>query len=102
MGVEGLGVLGVRVVQPERVGRLDEADAIVALVTAGAPAPWLVPNAWRMTLEGDAFVRVADRSQSQPASMFAGPGVHAVATYAEPRPSERALDPMWPRSEKEG
>ncbi|HYR01338.1 MAG TPA: tetraacyldisaccharide 4'-kinase [Casimicrobiaceae bacterium] len=68
----------------EPAARLDEADAVVALVTAGAPAPWLVPNAWRMTLEGDAFVRVADRSQSQPVSAFAGPGVHAVAGIGNP------------------
>jgi tetraacyldisaccharide 4'-kinase len=68
----------------EPAARLDEADAIVALVTAGAPAPWLVPNAWRMTLVGDAFVRVADRSQSQPASTFAGSGVHAVAGIGNP------------------
>ena len=68
----------------EPATRLDEVDAIVALVTAGAPAPSIVPNAWRMTLEGDTFVRVADRSQSQPASAFAGPGVHAVAGIGNP------------------
>ena len=68
----------------EPPARLDEVDAVVALVTAGAPAPWIVPNAWRMTLAGDAFVRVADRSQSQPASAFAGSGVHAVAGIGNP------------------
>lgn len=68
----------------EAAARLDEVDAIVALVTPGTAAPWSVPNAWRMTLEGDVLVRVADRSQSQPASAFAGPGVHAVAGIGNP------------------
>jgi len=68
----------------EPAARLDEVDAIVALVTAGGSAPWLAPNAWRMTLAGDTFVRVADRAQSQPASAFAGPGVHAVAGIGNP------------------
>ncbi len=68
----------------EAPARLDEVDAVVALVTAGAPAPWIVPNAWRTTLEGDTLVRVADRSQSQPASAFVGAGVHAVAGIGNP------------------
>jgi tetraacyldisaccharide 4'-kinase len=68
----------------EPAARLDEADAIVALVTPGAPAPRIAPNAWRMTLEAGAFVRVADRSQSQPASAFTGTGVHAVAGIGNP------------------
>jgi tetraacyldisaccharide 4'-kinase len=68
----------------EPAARLDEADAIVALVTPGAPAPWIAPNAWRMTLEAGAVVRVADRTQSQPASAFTGTGIHAVAGIGNP------------------
>ena len=37
-----------------------------------------------MTLEGRTFVRVADRSQSQPAAAFGGAGVHAVAGIGNP------------------
>jgi len=65
----------------EPVRRVDEADAIVAL---GAPAPSFAPNAWRMTLEGDTFVRVRDRSQTQPATAFAGSGVYALAGIGNP------------------
>jgi len=65
----------------EPVRRIDEADAIVAL---GTPAPSFAPNAWRMTLEGDTFVRVNDRSQTQPAAAFAGAGVHALAGIGNP------------------
>ncbi len=68
----------------EPVARLDEADAIVALVTPGAPAPWSVPNAWRMTLVGDTLLRVADPSQEQPATAFMGIDVHAVAGIGNP------------------
>ena len=68
----------------EPVARLDEADAIVALATPGDSAPWTVPNAWRMTLVGDTFRRVADPAQTQPASVFTGPGVHAIAGIGNP------------------
>jgi tetraacyldisaccharide 4'-kinase len=68
----------------EPAARLEEADAIVALVTPGAPAPWTAPNAWRMTLVGDTFHRVADPAQTQPASAFTGSGVHAVAGIGNP------------------
>jgi tetraacyldisaccharide 4'-kinase len=68
----------------EPPSRLDEADAVVALVTPGAPARWSVPNAWRMTLTGDTFRRVADPAQTQPPSAFTGIGVHAVAGIGNP------------------
>jgi tetraacyldisaccharide 4'-kinase len=68
----------------EPVRRLDSVDAVVTLITADAPSPSFAPNAWRMTLEGRTFVRVADRSQSQPAAAFSGTGVHAVAGIGNP------------------
>jgi len=68
----------------EPAARLEEADAIVALVTQGAPAPWSVPNAWTMTLVGDVFRRVADPAQTQPPSAFTGSGVHAIAGIGNP------------------
>ena len=68
----------------EPAARLEEADAIVTLVTPGAPAPWTAPNAWRMTLVGGTFHRVADPAQAQPASAFTGTGVHAVAGIGNP------------------
>jgi tetraacyldisaccharide 4'-kinase len=68
----------------EPAARLDEVDAIVALVTPGEDAPWTAPNAWRMTLAGDTFRRVADPAQTQPASAFTGSSVHAVAGIGNP------------------
>ena len=64
--------------------RLDEADAIVALVTPGAPAPWIAPNAYTMTLAGNTFVRVGDPTRTAAPAAFAGPGVHAVAGIGNP------------------
>ncbi len=64
--------------------RLDEVDAVVALVTAGAPAPWIVPNAYVMTLAGDVFQRVDGSALTQPASAFTGAGVHALAGIGNP------------------
>lgn len=64
--------------------RLDEVDAVVALVVPGAPAPWVVPNAYTMTLVGDAFVRVADPRVTAPAAVFARGNVHAVAGIGNP------------------
>ncbi len=64
--------------------RLDEVDAVVALVTPGAPAPRLVPNAWIMTLEGATFHRIGASAMTQPASVFTGLGVHAVAGIGNP------------------
>ena len=68
----------------EPAARLDEGDAIVALVTGGASASWTGPNAWQMTLVGDTFHRVLDPAQTQPASAFSGIGVHAVAGIGNP------------------
>jgi tetraacyldisaccharide 4'-kinase len=68
----------------EPSARLDEADAIVALVTPGAPAPWIVPNAYKMTLSGGTFVRVDDPGRTLAPAAFAGPGVHALAGIGNP------------------
>jgi tetraacyldisaccharide 4'-kinase len=68
----------------EARSRLDEVDAIVALVTAGAPAPWVVPNAYVMTLAGDVFHRVDGSALTQPASAFTAAGVHAIAGIGNP------------------
>lgn len=68
----------------EPVARLDEVDAIVALVTPGASTSWSGPNAWQTTLVGDTFHRVSDPAQTQPASAFTGIGVHAVAGIGNP------------------
>ena len=68
----------------EPAKRLDEVDATVVLVTPGASASWSAPNAWRMTLVGDTFRRVADPAETQPASAFAGSNVHAVAGIGNP------------------
>jgi tetraacyldisaccharide 4'-kinase len=65
-------------------GRLEEVDAVVALVVAGTPAPWIVPNAYVMTLAGDIFRRVADPTVTCRAPAFAGPFVHAVAGIGNP------------------
>lgn len=64
--------------------RLDEVDAIVALVTPGVAAPWIVPNAYSMTLAGETFHRVGDPMVMRPASAFAGAAVHAVAGIGNP------------------
>jgi tetraacyldisaccharide 4'-kinase len=53
-------------------------------VTAGAPAPWIVPNAYVMTLAGDAFHRVDGSKLTQSASAFTGAGVHAIAGIGNP------------------
>lgn len=68
----------------EAAKRLDDADAIVVLETPGAKSSWRAPDAWRMTLVGDVFHRVTDPAQIQPASAFAGVGVHAVAGIGNP------------------
>ncbi len=68
----------------EARSRLDEVDAVVALVTTGAPAPWVVPNAQVMTLAGTAFHRVDGAALTQPASAFTGAGVHALAGIGNP------------------
>ena len=68
----------------EPAERLDEVDAIVALVTGGASPSWSGQNAWPMTLVGDTFHRVCDPAQTQPATAFAGAGVHAVAGIGNP------------------
>lgn len=68
----------------EPAERLDEVDAIVALVMGGASPSWSGQNAWQMTLVGDTFHRVCDPAQTQPASAFAGVGVHAVAGIGNP------------------
>jgi len=68
----------------EPATRLDEVDAIVALVMGGASPSWSGQNAWQMTLVGDTFHRVFDPAQTQPASAFAGMGVHAVAGIGNP------------------
>jgi tetraacyldisaccharide 4'-kinase len=68
----------------EPAARLEEADAIVVLETPGTKTPWTAPDAWRMTLVGDTFHRVTDPAQVQPASAFAGIGVHAVAGIGNP------------------
>jgi tetraacyldisaccharide 4'-kinase len=64
--------------------RLDEVDAVVALVTPGVAAPRMVPNAYLMTLAGDTFHRVSEEAVTRPASAFAGPAVHAVAGIGNP------------------
>jgi tetraacyldisaccharide 4'-kinase len=64
--------------------RLDEVDAIVALVTPGAPAPWIVPNAYVMTLIGDTFLRIGDPTVTRAAAAFRSPFVHAVAGIGNP------------------
>jgi len=68
----------------EAASRLNEVDAIVALVTAGAAAPWIAPNAYVMTLVGDAFRRVDGSALTQPPSAFTGAGVHAIAGIGNP------------------
>ncbi len=65
--------------------RLDEVDALVALVTPGAGAPWLVPNAYVMTLAGDTFRRVDGAAVESPASAFTGAGIHALAGIGNPQ-----------------
>lgn len=68
----------------EPTARFAEADAVVAVATPGASTSWKRPNAWPMTLVGDTFHRVMDPAQTQPASAFAGMGVHAVAGIGNP------------------
>jgi tetraacyldisaccharide 4'-kinase len=68
----------------EPSARLFEADAIVALVTPGAPAPWIAPNAYTMTLAGDTFVRVDRPERTEPAAAFTGVDVHALAGIGNP------------------
>jgi tetraacyldisaccharide 4'-kinase len=65
--------------------RLDQVDAIVALVTAGASAPRLIPNAYRMTLDGAIFRRVDGAAVESPATAFTGAGVHALAGIGNPQ-----------------
>ncbi len=64
--------------------RLDEVDAVVALVAPGAQAPRIVTNAYVMTLAGDTFRRVGDPTVVRTASAFGGPFVHAVAGIGNP------------------
>ena len=65
--------------------RLDEVDAIVALVAPGAKAPSLVANAYVMTLAGDVFRRVDGAAVESPAFAFTGTGIHALAGIGNPQ-----------------
>jgi tetraacyldisaccharide 4'-kinase len=68
----------------EPASRLGEAGAIIAVTTPGGTALRAMADAWQTTLAGDALRRVADPSETQPASAFAGAGVHAVAGIGHP------------------
>jgi len=68
----------------EPPSRLDEVDAVVALVAQGGGASGAPPGAFTMSLEGRDFVRVDDPRATAPASAFAGDGTHALAGIGNP------------------
>jgi tetraacyldisaccharide 4'-kinase len=68
----------------EPASRLDEVDAVVALVTDAARAAPLRRKTFAMTLSAGEFVRVGSPGTTAPASAFIGEGVHAVAGIGDP------------------
>ena len=68
----------------EPAARLDEVDAVVALVPAGERAASLRLDAFAMTLSAGQFVRVGSPDTAAPASAFVGEGMHAVAGIGDP------------------
>ncbi|HET7032624.1 MAG TPA: tetraacyldisaccharide 4'-kinase [Casimicrobiaceae bacterium] len=69
----------------EPAARLDEVDAVVTLVTAGARAKPPRRDAFAMTLSTGEFVRVGSPETTAPASAFFGDEVHAVAGIGDPK-----------------
>jgi tetraacyldisaccharide 4'-kinase len=68
----------------EPVSRLDEVDAVVALVGADGGRPFVPPGAFTMTLVGETLARVGDPRITAPPSAFFGPDVHALAGIGNP------------------
>lgn len=68
----------------EPAARLDEVDAVVTLLTDGAPAAPLRARTFAMTLGAGDFVRVGSPGTTAHASRFLGEGVHAVAGIGDP------------------
>ena len=68
----------------EPAARLDEVDAVVALVTDGERSAPPKLDAFAMTLRTGQFARVGSPGTTAPASAFDGEGVHAVAGIGDP------------------
>jgi tetraacyldisaccharide 4'-kinase len=78
----------------EPASRLDEVDAVVALIVAESGAPAVRPGAFKMTLVAGNFRRVDDPRITAPASSFVGGSVHAVAGIGNPVRFFGELDAM--------
>ncbi len=79
----------------EPASRLDEVDAVVALVAAETDLPAVLrPGAFKMTLAAEDFRRVDDPRVTAPASSFVRAGVHAVAGIGNPSRFFAQLDAM--------
>jgi tetraacyldisaccharide 4'-kinase len=68
----------------EPPARLDEVDAVVALVSSGRPLPAAGRRTFAMTLTPGNFTRVGDTAITVPASSLPGAGVHAIAGIGNP------------------
>lgn len=78
----------------EPASRLDEVDAVVALIAAEGGAPVVRPGAFTMALAAGNFRRIDDPRITAPASSFAGRDVHAVAGIGNPARFFATLDAM--------
>lgn len=78
----------------EPASRLDQVDAVVALIAAESGGPAVRPGAFTMTLAAGNFRRVDDPRVTAPASSFVGGGVHAVAGIGNPARFFEELDAM--------